>query len=242
AEQFAQFLGESAVARLRDEPGLWRAAVIGRAGVVAGNAGYVLGIPLAIGLDPLLPARYAEVAALVNGRPAADFQHVALFLEPTDSRLWPLLNSRFRLEPTSDRAAGGPPYILREDSAALPRAFILHDLRPVPDGRAALAALADPAFDPRRTAVLEDGAAEADAGRPEAATPRTPSVEQEPVPPTAVEVREYAPGHLVLAATLAVDGVLIVLESWPPGWSASVDGVSTPVYPADHAFLGVRVP
>ncbi len=241
AEQFVAFLGRDAVARLREEPGLWRTAVLGRDGVVAGNAGYVLGIPLAIGLDPLLPARYADVAALVNGRPAADFQNVALFLEGSDSPLWPLLNARFRLEPSASTTGGAPSYTLREDPAALPRAFVLDDVRPVPDGAAALAALDDPAFDPRRTVVLEVGATAPERGEVEAAAGRAG-----PTAPTAgprpVEVREYRPGHVVVAASLASDGALILLEDWHPGWSASVDGRPWPVYPADHAFLGLRLP
>ena len=98
AAQFRSFLGESAVARLQEERGLWRTAIIGREAVVAGNAGYVLGVPLAIGLDPLLPRRYAELAARIDGRPVQAFQNVALFLEGTSSPLWPLLNARYRLD------------------------------------------------------------------------------------------------------------------------------------------------
>jgi uncharacterized membrane protein YfhO len=37
-------------------------------------------------------------------------------------------------------------------------------------------------------------------------------------------------------------GALLLLEAWHPGWTATVDGQPTAVYPADHAFLGVALP
>jgi uncharacterized membrane protein YfhO len=52
---------------------------------------------------------------------------------------------------------------------------------------------------------------------------------------------EYAAGEILVTAELPAGGAVVVLESWHPGWTASVDGLPTAVYPADHAFLGVLV-
>jgi hypothetical protein len=237
AAQYRSFLGAAAVARLQQAPGLWRTAILGRDGVVAGNAGYVLGVPLAIGLDPLLPRRYAALAARVDERPVQAFQNVALFLESTASPLWPLLNARYRLEVAPGPSP--PQYVLSETADALARAFAVADVRLVGSEDEALAVLANPLFDPRVTAVLQVGSP-----APVASATEVPGSAAEPSP-TAVagaDVREYRPGHLSIHATLPAAGALVVLEAWHPGWTATVDGAPAPVYPADEAFLGLRLP
>jgi len=241
AAQFSSFLGESAVATLQGERGLWRTAIVGREGVVAGNAGYVLGVPLAIGLDPLLPRRYAELAARVDGRPVEAFQNVALFLESTSSPLWPLLNARYRLEPEVGATAASPPrYTLHETPQALARAVAIADVRLVGSEEEALAALTDPRFDPRATAVLQV------AGPPPPAISATDAAGQASGSVRSdlatAEVREYGPGHLRIQVTLPTGGALVVLEGWHPGWTATVGGAPAPIYPADEAFLGLQLP
>jgi hypothetical protein len=240
AAQFASFLGESAIASLQAGPGLWRTAIIGREGVVVGNAGYVLGVPLAIGLDPLLPRRYAELAARVDGRPVQDFQNVALFLEDTSSPLWPLLNARYRLEPEAPGPTATPPRYALQETAALARAFAVADVRLVGSEDEALATLTDPQFDPRATAVLEVAGPSPPARPAIDAAGQTPG--SFPAALATAEVRESGPGHLRIHATLPTGGALVVLEGWHPGWAATVEGAPAPLYPADEAFLGLELP
>ena len=77
--QFEAFLGVDNVTFLREAGGVWRVAPLGRVAAIAGNAGYLLKVPLAIGLDPLLPRRYAELVALINGEPLTDFENLVLY-------------------------------------------------------------------------------------------------------------------------------------------------------------------
>lgn len=229
ADQFLDLLGRDTVARAAAEPGQWRLAPLGRESVVAGNAGYVLGVALAIGLDPLLPRRYAELAALINGMDVARFEHVALYFTDAHSPLWPLLNARFVLEP---EPAGAPRYRLREDPGALPRAYAVGRVIAVPDGASALAALARPDFDPRGAVVVE---------APELAVGGAP-VDAAGAASGTVEVREYRPGAVRLRARLAEPGAVVFLEAWHPGWRALASGQPVPVLPANHAFMAVVLP
>jgi hypothetical protein len=223
--QFEAFLGVETAARLRAVEEPWRTAPLGRDAVVAGNAGYLLGTALAIGLDPLLPRRYAELAAALTGTPVAAFEHLALYLEPTDSPLWPLLNARYRLVPV------GGAYRLEEDPRALPRVVALPRVRTVTSATEGLAAITARDFDPGREAVLEAPSL--------AAMDRAPA---DATTPGHATLRHYAPGDVEAEAVLPGGGALLLLEAWHPGWTATVDGQPTAVYPADHAFLGVALP
>ena len=37
-------------------------------------------------------------------------------------------------------------------------------------------------------------------------------------------------------------GLLVVAQSWDPGWSASLDGAAAPILRVDHAQLGIVLP
>ncbi len=55
-----------------------------------------------------------------------------------------------------------------------------------------------------------------------------------------------APSHSSTELTINVQtdkrGVLVLADSWYPGWTATVDGVPTPIVPVDVMFRGVEVP
>jgi uncharacterized membrane protein YfhO len=57
-----------------------------------------------------------------------------------------------------------------------------------------------------------------------------------------LESLRYQPGHVELEIETSDEQVLLVRESWAPGWEAFVDGQSTPVYPAAGLFFALRVP
>jgi hypothetical protein len=90
-------------------------------------------------------------------------------------------------------------------------------------GAAAVARLLDPAFDPRREVILEEG------------TTRAAS----PVGET--QLRERRPDRLVIDANLSAPGYVVAVEGFAPGWRARVDGVPTPVQLANAAFRAVAV-
>jgi hypothetical protein len=96
----------------------------------------------------------------------------------------------------------------------------------VADGIPGLAALIDPAFDPRREIVLPEG-------RPVAAP--------EGFRGEARVVRESA-DRVRLDAELSADGYVVLVDGHDPGWRVRVDGRPAPLVRANVAFRAVAVP
>lgn len=115
---------------------------------------------------------------------------------------------------------------------ALPRAR-LHPpeaVVEVPDLRAALALVTADGVDPRQHVLLETGVA----GAPPAA-----DVE----PPVGVEVLVDEPEEVVLRAAAPRGGVLVLADSFAPGWTCEADdGATLELLPAQVAVRGVRLP
>src|SRR5207245_9252231 len=84
-------------------------------------------------------------------------------------------------------------------------------------------ALGRPGFDPARAAIREGA-----------------------MPPLAdgsgtVRVGAGAPGELTLATSTSSPALLVVTQSWFPGWRARVDGQEAPVRRADYVAMAVPI-
>ena len=118
----------------------------------------------------------------------------------------------------------------------LPRAYLVGQATEVADDSGALAVLADAAFDPADRVVLlgpELAAAglsnEVQAIKPAAANGR-------------VSVDRFEPERVALQVDLPAPGVLVLSDSWYPGWQATVDGEPVPVLRANLLFRAVVLP
>jgi hypothetical protein len=114
------------------------------------------------------------------------------------------------------------------DFSALPRTILVPEAIAIPASRAVAAAL-DPAFDPRRAALLE-----ADVSR----APDARWIAKD----AAVRLLSRESGRLELDASAPAPAVLVLFNSFERGWRAWIDGSETPVYRADAAFLGILAP
>ncbi len=116
-------------------------------------------------------------------------------------------------------------------AGALPRTFLVSDQQIVHGAQAALGAVASPSFTGQRVAVSEQ------------AIPGIPSGEpaQSSVPRGATLTR-YEPERVTVSARSARTSLLILTDTYYPGWQATVDGKSEPIYRVDDLFRGVVVP
>ena len=146
---------------------------------------------------------------------AGAVRHVLTLHEPTPGLLEPLA--------TVDCLLPVPGRIFRV-ADPMPRAHVVGRARPSD----AVAALIDPAFDPRREVLLASGGPippVVDGAFEGAAT-----VVSESTTRVSVRAQASAPGYLVLA------------DAYDPGWIATVDGQPAQVRRANVAFRAVAVP
>jgi uncharacterized membrane protein YfhO len=105
-----------------------------------------------------------------------------------------------------------------------PRVHLMGTTRIVPDQEAAFATLHDPTFQPLTEVILEDG---------EALTG----------PGGAASITSWGVNDVWVDTSSEAPGVLLMAQTWYPGWQARVDGGDwQPVLRADAAFQAVPVP
>ena len=122
------------------------------------------------------------------------------------------------------------PTLLTEDLLVLdvphplPRVYAVHGVRVAPRYDA-LRAIDDPTFDPRREVILPTGTA----------SPPDPAFA------AATRVDELLPDRTSITAELSAAGYVVVVDTYDPGWRATVDGVAAPLLRANMAFQAVPV-
>ena len=131
------------------------------------------------------------------------------------------------------------------NSRAQPRAYLVPAARAVGSAEAAWEAVAAPSFNPRRTVVLE-GVAPGPHPRPPPeqapgeGTRSLPANNQNA--PGSARLTSDRPQRVAIAVEAAADAWLVLADAWFPGWTATLDGVSTPVLRANYLVRAVAVP
>ena len=119
-----------------------------------------------------------------------------------------------------------------ENPGAFPRAFVVHGAKIIPSKDERLAFLGSREFELCRTAVLETRRL-APAAR-----------KSELVPGEGMKIVQADPysGGIDLLVRSFSPAVLVLSESYYPGFRAWLDGRETQILPVDHAFRGVMLP
>lgn len=112
------------------------------------------------------------------------------------------------------------------NTAAVPRARLVHELEVVDDPAQVLDRLTQADFDPIRTVVLEEDPS------------RKPEI---PGGNDAVHIVSYSPHEVVLDVTATSPALLVLSDMYYPGWRAAIDGVGTTIYRANYLFRAVSV-
>jgi Bacterial membrane protein YfhO len=113
---------------------------------------------------------------------------------------------------------------LWENHRATPRGYVVGQVRTAASGQEELDALRR--LDPRREVILERDLL--------ASGPRQGF--------TPARLIEDTPNRVFLEVETTRPGYLVLADSWYPGWTATIDGQSTAVLPADVAFRAVALP
>lgn len=216
------------------------------AGYYPSNLPGAHGLEDATGYNPLPARRFEEFFTAIEppqaGRPDVRFggggSGVGPFHAPTSLRhpLCDLFGIRYVLtrEPLATDGAlvdatpdGAGGYHLYERTTTLPRATFVRSIERWSDAAARLRRLADPARDVARTAILEV---------PHAVQPKPIEC-----PPAIVTVLEHRDERVVVRVQTEGDGYLRLADPYDPGWRATIDGVQTEVFAADHYLRAVYV-
>src|SRR5262249_30406401 len=111
-------------------------------------------------------------------------------------------------------------------SGSVPRTYVVNKGKVVKEFADVLRSLSDPEFDPAEEVVVEDNVI---------------IQPNRPLQATATIVR-YEDTVVVIHVNSNDDGVLVLADSYYPGWHAHVDGKKTKILRANHFFRGVSIP
>lgn len=158
-------------------------------------------------------------------------------LLPTSRPVLDLLNVKYVVtcvttpEKQAELAAVGLKLVLTDGNFSVfrnptvwPRAFVAHDYYVGPNATEAMKSGVVPLA--QDVAVLE--------ARPTFAPGGGPA--------TAAQIRKYRPNQVVVSGDDSTPGMLVLLDSFGEGWSATVNGKTVSIVPAYGAFRGVEVP
>jgi hypothetical protein len=119
-----------------------------------------------------------------------------------------------------------PAYTVYENTAVLPRAFLVSAAEPLPERAQVFHTLMTTDF--RRRVLLEGW------------SPATHASSSTPLRPATI--REYQPNRVVIDVDGEAAGFLVLADVWFPGWRCTVDEESYPIYRANFLFRAVEVP
>lgn len=119
------------------------------------------------------------------------------------------------------------------DTRALPRAFLVPRVVSAPDAPTALGMLIDPAFDARKAAIV--------IGEPTSDTALLAQNSTATFEATARIISDRL-NDVEVECVTPNTAMMVLNDSWAPGWKAFVDGEARPVLRVNYAFRGVVVP
>lgn len=149
----------------------------------------------------------------------ANLMNVKYFLMPKGQELHaPFLKNVYQNEIT-----------IYQNLNALPRAFIVHKARVASSKEDALNILYHPDFQPSSEVVLG----------PDLPSP-APELKGSQIPgPSSAAVVSYRPREVIIDADIAERGLLILSDTYYPGWTAFVNGQKRDIYRAYYNFRAV---
>jgi hypothetical protein len=193
--------------------------------------GTLFQIPDVLGYNPVQLPRYWTYIRSTNDNPV--FYNASVIGQPTleDARL---MGVRYVIVPRGLQALPAGRIVATADDYDLvqiygwePRVSVLPSWTVVASPPDAVSAIGVPGFDPSRSLVLE----------------REPGIAPAPgAQPGTATYREASPEDVRIRVETPAPSVVVVRNSYDPGWTATLDGRPVPVLSADYLLQGIAVP
>jgi hypothetical protein len=120
-----------------------------------------------------------------------------------------------------------PPYVVCRNNVAFPRAFVVPEVKPLPERSRVLATIKETDF--RKTVLLEDWREDDEGSNSGMDNPNA-------------EITEYHPNRVMIKVSGHPAGWLVLADVWYPGWTCTIDGRPTEVRRGNFLFRAVRLP
>jgi len=182
----------------------------------------------AIGYESLTVKRYIDLLLALD--PGAGVTDVRLTMY--SKSLLDMLNARYLIStaPLDDPALKlviKERVWLYENPHPLPRVWLVNSAKVLPPGQG-LRLLVRGEINPGKEALLEE---DIHLALPQTGNPFS----------WRAEVEEYSPGRVRVRAATSEQAILILADTFYPGWKAKVNGKQAQVFPVDYVFRGLLV-
>ncbi len=195
------------------------------------------------GYNPANIQRYLDTFFVANGF-KRDYHEVLVFRDTIGSPLLRMLNVHYVIVPSDESMypdEGGPltipadfknvfendAVIVYRISDGLPRAWVVHDTIEAEDD-VAWNAVAAGSIDLKTSAFVS-----------------TPIDDIEPLAPGSVDsvrINKYEPDLVQIDVETSSAGLLVLADTWDPGWKVSIDGTTSELVRVNGLIRGVRIP
>lgn len=139
-------------------------------------------------------------------------------------------------EPHYEPIFEGRPHFIRvyRNNRAVPRAYVVHEVEQVRTPEESLVKLANNSFDPHKKVIVEtktqDHTLNFSRAKVSSATEGS----------TTILVDK--PNRVLLSVDTVADGILVLTDTFYPGWVCKVDGQKSEILCANYVFRGVKLP
>lgn len=201
------------------------------------NSGMASKIETLSGYDAIMLKRYSEFINLSQGKPI-DKPNLWVNIIKVN-KLTNLLNAKYIVLPSGTKL-NSPPFSLVFDNGqlsiyrdinALPRAFIVYNWKVMKSRDAIFKEVKSPEFSPAGCAIVEEEIGSE-------YFPVNKSANHSPV----LKFVHYSPNKVTLEAQIDQPGLLILGDTYYPGWRAYIDDEETKIYRANYIMRAIALP
>jgi hypothetical protein len=211
-----------------------------KASNIEANLTLYYGLATAEGYDALYPRRIGELVwAAKDGKFSTDFSRstvvVPQYEDKLNQRIMDLLSLKYIINQNKNLTWPSDRYDLLwqqdnwqvyENLQALPRAKLFSQYQLMADSQTAVETLLNSNFDYQHILILS----------------QTPQVEPQPDPTATATITQYLSQRVTITTQSTQPQLLLLNDTYYPGWRTTVDGQPTQILRANHAFRAAAVP